>query len=119
MTTECRTPDKNNDQDAKNTLNELDFIEEDKMIDQANYRTTNNIVITPLDIVKKMKINDNSYIKDGKILHFATKNTIQKKEKITLNDKSDLYKEYFHLTFLSHKLNSFDFEPFIHVIRTK
>ena len=93
----------------------MDFLEDKKLIDKGKYQATNKIAITPLEIVMKMKTKDNSFLQDGKTTNSTTHNANKNNEKISLNNPVDVYKEFFHLTLLSHKLNSMDFEPFNNV----
>ena len=63
-----------------------------------------------------MSKNDNSYINDKKsyVSCKITKKNNNNNIKNT-TEQTDVYKEFFQLTFLCFKLNCLDFEPFIYV----
>jgi len=114
--TQCTTaPDKN--KLNQNTLDELDdFLEENQTDTHKNNFSSNNITVTPHEIVKKMSNNETSnIIKEKKSKSPIKNNSPNKANKASHTTESDLYKEFFHLTFLTFKLNSTDFEPFFYV----
>jgi hypothetical protein len=115
--TQCTTgPDKN--KISQNTLDELDdFLEENQTDSHKNNSSSNNITVTPHEIVKKMSNNDTSNIINEKKSKSPSKNNSPKKSTKAHTTESDLYKEFFHLTFLTFKLNSTDFEPFFYVTK--